>query len=141
MKWGADVTLQANTSLISTAQLNATANFKKYEKDLPNELRFVYNSQEYQENTFLSWIPTIIYIVMMIVIASIFFKVLSSGGGAGQALDFNKSKARRIDDSKVRFKDVAGCDEEKAEMMEIVDYLRNPKDIQNVALNYLKVSC
>ena len=44
-----------------------------------------------------------------------------------QAMDFNKSRARREDDSKVKFDDVAGCDEEKEEMKELVDYLKNPQ--------------
>jgi cell division protease FtsH len=44
-----------------------------------------------------------------------------------QAMDFNKSPARREDASKVRFADVAGCDEEKAEMVEMVEYLKDPK--------------
>lgn len=44
-----------------------------------------------------------------------------------QAMDFNKSRARREDNSNVHFDDVAGCDEEKEEMKELVDYLKNPQ--------------
>ena len=52
---------------------------------------------------------------------------LKSQGGAGQTFDFGKSKARLEDSSKIRFDDVAGCDDEKEEMKELVDYLKNPR--------------
>ncbi len=85
-------------------------------------------SEVYQENWLISWLPTIISTVVTIGIAIFFFKILmSSTGGNAKAFDFNKSTARRVDDSKVKFKDVAGCDAEKAEMVEIVDYLKEPK--------------
>ena len=51
----------------------------------------------------------------------------SVNGANRQAMDFNKSPARREDASKIRFSDVAGCDEEKAEMVEMVEYLKEPK--------------
>ena len=44
-----------------------------------------------------------------------------------QAFDFSKSRARLEDNIRVRFDDVAGCDEEKEEMQEIIEYLKNPK--------------
>ncbi len=82
----------------------------------------------YQENWFISWLPTIISTVVMIAIAIFFFRLLmSSAGGNQKALDFNKSRARKVDDSKVKFDDVAGCDSEKAELVEVVDYLKQPK--------------
>ena len=87
-----------------------------------------WNSYKYQESVLLSWLPTIISTIVTVGIAIFFFKfLLQSSGSNKQALDFNKSRARKIDNSKVRFADVAGCDGEKAEMVEIVDYLKNPK--------------
>jgi len=101
-------------------------NFKQL---IGNDTRKIsYNSTPYVQNWFVSWLPTILIFVAFIVIGFIFFKMLMGSGNANaKAMDFNKSTARRVDDSKVRFADVAGCDEEKAEMAELVDYLKEPK--------------
>lgn len=76
-----------------------------------------------------TWGPTIILLIGTAILAIFFFVRIngSVNGSNRQAMDFNKSPARREDKSKVRFADVAGCDEEKAEMMELVEYLKNPK--------------
>lgn len=50
-----------------------------------------------------------------------------NGGNNNKAFEFGKSKARLEGNIKVRFNDVAGCDEEKEEMQELIEYLKNPK--------------
>ena len=63
-------------------------------------------------------------IIIMIVIGFLLFKMFSSkGGGVGA---FNKSRAKLIEKSNVRFANVAGADEEKEEVQEIVEFLKNP---------------
>ncbi len=74
-----------------------------------------------------SWGPTIVMLVITVLLA---FWILSRlnksvSGMNNSAFSFNKSPARKAN-SKVRFTDVAGCDEEKAEMVELVEYLKDP---------------
>ena len=58
---------------------------------------------------------------------------LNAGGGSNrQAFEFSKSKARLESNIKVRFADVAGCDEEKEEMKEIIDYLKMPRKFEKM---------
>ncbi len=106
------------------------ADFKTAHPDLAkaNQTYFAVH-YAFQTNFWDTWGPTIIITAVTILIAYFLFSRLSASVGRdnNRALDFNRSRARRVDASKVRFDDVAGCDEEKAEMVEIVEYLKNPK--------------
>ncbi|WP_315082014.1 ATP-dependent zinc metalloprotease FtsH [uncultured Clostridium sp.] len=78
------------------------------------------------------WLTTLIPSVLLVVIFLVFLFVFtqqSQGGGGGRGvMNFGKSKAKMAmpDSQKVTFKDVAGADEEKAELEEIVDFLKTP---------------
>lgn len=78
---------------------------------------------------FVSWFPMLLLIGVWI-----FFMRQMQGGKGGGAFSFGKSKARMLDDSKERFTfaDVAGCDEAKEEVSELVDFLRDPSKFQSL---------
>ena len=80
-------------------------------------------------NLFISWFPMLLLIGVWI-----FFMRQMQGGGKGGAFSFGKSRARMLDDSNnsVTFADVAGCDEAKEEVSELVDFLRDPTKFQKL---------
>lgn len=67
-------------------------------------------------------------------VAFLFYFTMNQGGGARGAMSFgrNKAKAANQDDIKVRFSDVAGAEEEKQELVEVVDFLKNPKKYRDL---------
>ena len=64
---------------------------------------------------------------LILIIGIIYMLSKMNTGGSNKAFEFSKSRARIEGNIKVRFKDVAGCDEEKEEVKEIIDYLRDPQ--------------
>jgi cell division protease FtsH len=73
----------------------------------------------------VSWFPMLLLIGVWI----FFMRQMQGGGGGGKAFSFGKSKAKMVteESTKVTFDDVAGVDEAKEELTEVVDFLRNPK--------------
>jgi cell division protease FtsH len=69
--------------------------------------------------------PTLLFLLLLV---WVFRRAASAGGGAGGLMSFGRSRARRVEghDQRVTFNDVAGIDEAKAELTEIVDFLKNP---------------
>jgi len=78
---------------------------------------------------FISWFPMLLLIGVWV-----FFMRQMQGGGRGGAFSFGKSKARMLDEStnQITFADVAGCDEAKEEVSELVDFLKDPSKFQKL---------
>ena len=80
-------------------------------------------------NLFVSWFPMLLLIGVWV-----FFMRQMQGGGKGGAFSFGKSRARMTDEAQntITFADVAGCDEAKEEVQELVDFLRDPSKFQKL---------
>nr|WP_217507403.1 ATP-dependent zinc metalloprotease FtsH [Herbaspirillum robiniae] len=85
--------------------------------------------QSFLSQVFISWFPMLLLIGVWI-----FFMRQMQGGGKGGAFSFGKSKARMLDENSnsVTFADVAGCDEAKEEVQELVEFLRDPTKFQKL---------
>ena len=115
---------------------DSSGNLTRFELELPNDpslvQRLVENKVEVkashrEESLFLtiliSWFPMLLLIGVWI-----FFMRQMQGGGKGGAMGFGKSKAKLLNEQKgrVTFEDVAGCDEAKQEVTEVIEFLRDP---------------
>lgn len=84
-----------------------------------------------ESSTFLLFLVNVV--PMLILVGVAFFFITRQMGSANKSMDFGKSRARLSENNhKVTFKDVAGLDEEKEEVAELIDFLKSPKKFQSL---------
>ena len=101
----------------------------EYNQDKTNDVEYSYPDVE-RDSVFLTTVLPIILIVIAIIIVFVMLSRQAGGGGSGsKMMNFGKSRAKMMDKNaaKVNFNHVAGLVEEKEELEEIVDFLKNPK--------------
>jgi cell division protease FtsH len=105
--------------------------YPDYVKDLVDEGQIVYSAEQVPETPwYINMLPTIMILVVFAVFWFVFMQQSQGGGGGGKVMSFGKSKAKlvKLEEGKlVTFDEVAGLEEEKEELQEIVDFLSNPK--------------
>ena len=75
-----------------------------------------------------SWLSVAIEVVPILILAGVTIWVFTRQiGGGSKSMDFGKSRAKLVEESRATFKDVAGLTEEKEEVQELIDFLKNPK--------------
>ena len=81
------------------------------------------------------WMSILSSILPMLIIVGLWFMLMNQGGaGGGKVMNFGKSRARRYDEEKLKitFKDVAGAEEAKQELEEVVEFLKHPQKYNNL---------
>ena len=80
-----------------------------------------------------SWLSVAIEVVPILILAGVTIWVFTRQiGGGSKSMDFGKSRAKLVEESRATFKDVAGLTEEKEEGQELIDFLKNPKKFTNM---------
>ncbi len=80
-----------------------------------------------------SWLSVLVEIVPILILAGVTIWVFTRQiGGGSKSMDFGKSRAKLVEESRATFKDVAGLTEEKEEVQELIDFLKNPKKFTNM---------
>ena len=80
-----------------------------------------------------SWLSVAIEVVPILILAGVTIWVFTRQiGGGSKSMDFGKSRAKLVEESRATFKDVAGLTEEKEEVQELIDFLKNPKKFTNM---------
>lgn len=111
--------------------LDDTENYRKeYNEKYPSEPL----QQDYKKIKDNSWIYSLIPVLLMTVLAGVFiFFMMRQSGGGGKYSNFGKANMKNAASGrKATFKDVAGADEEKRELEEIVDYLKHPNKYKEI---------
>lgn len=120
-------TLQLDGTLTDNTQFTSRALYSDQIVSQISQLPNVTISAPPKESSWLSFLSTIVPFLLVFVL--IFFLFNQGQGGGNRVMNFGKSKARLYSEEKKRvtFNDVAGADEEKAELVEVVDFLRDPR--------------
>ena len=123
-----DGQINENDTIDSTI-LKVILDAEKEAKEKNPKQKFLTVKNPYEVTFWDQWGPTIIMVGGSALLLLFLFSRMSSTVNSSnrQAMDFNRSRARRVNTSKNKFDDVAGADEEKNEMKELVDYLKEPK--------------
>lgn len=114
--------------------MDASDYIKEYNED-HQDTEMVQDVQRPAETSWLvSLLPTMMLMGLLVILMVVMWRKMGAGGGAGGQMNFGKAKVKSLSDEKRKttFADVAGADEEKEELREIVEFLKRPQKYNNL---------